>query len=315
MSSLDVFKSIVKRAIPARGRYFVRHILNTPLRGMNSSQYWTRHNVTEHRRFKTKQESIDYFNWRNSQYPGSIALLPVNNASGKVVLDYGCGPGNDLVGFCLYSTPKRLIGADVSTSSLAESSARLATHSFDKVELLTLSDSSVALPFEDGSIDIVHSAGVLHHLPDIERALREIRRVIADGGYCQIMVYHYNSIWMHLYAGYIYKKMFPWRRKIPKQDIFKITTDGEECPIVNCYTPDQFAAIANRCGFRSEFQGAAMSLNELMWLERRFEALKDDSLDAEARDFLLNLTFDQRAMPLHNGNVAGVNSYYRLCPV
>jgi ubiquinone/menaquinone biosynthesis C-methylase UbiE len=220
-----------------------------------------------------------------------------------------------LVGFSLYSTPKRLIGADVSTSSLAESRTRLATHGFDKVELLALSDSSVALPFEDSSIDIVHSAGVLHHLRDIEKALREIRRVIVADGYCQIMVYHYNSIWMHLYAGYIYKKMFPWRRQISKQDIFKITTDGEECPIVNCYTPDQFAAIADRCGFRSEFQGAAMSLNELIWLSRRFEALKDESLDAEARDFLLNLKFDQRDFPLHDGHVAGINSYYHLYPV
>jgi ubiquinone/menaquinone biosynthesis C-methylase UbiE len=315
MSALDIFKSIAKSIIPARGRYLIRQILNAPLRGMSSSQYWTRHNVTEHRLFKTRQASVEYFNWRNAQYPGSIELLPVNQASGKVVLDYGCGPGNDLVGFSLYSTPERLIGADVSTSSLAESKARLTTHGFDDVELLALSDSSMALPFEDGSIDIVHSAGVLHHLPDIERALREIRRVIVAGGYCQIMVYHYNSIWMHLYAGYIYKKMFPWRRQIPKQDIFKITTDGEECPIVNCYTPDQFAAIAARCGFRSEFQGAAMSLNELMWLSRRFEALKDESLDAEARGFLLNLTFDQRGFPLHDGHVAGVNSYYRLYPV
>jgi SAM-dependent methyltransferase len=315
MSALDIFKSIAKSIIPARGRYLIRQILNAPLRGMSSSQYWTRHNVTEHRLFKTRQASVEYFNWRNAQYPGSIELLPVNQASGKVVLDYGCGPGNDLVGFSLYSTPERLIGADVSTSSLAESKARLTTHGFDDVELLALSDSSMALPFEDGSIDIVHSAGVLHHLPDIERALREIRRVIVAGGYCQIMVYHYNSIWMHLYAGYIYKKMFPWRRQIPKQDIFKITTDGEECPIVNCYTPDQFAAIAARCGFRPEFQGAAMSLNELMWLSRRFEALKDESLDAEARGFLLNLTFDQRGFPLHDGHVAGVNSYYRLYPV
>ncbi|HZL30475.1 MAG TPA: class I SAM-dependent methyltransferase [Pseudolabrys sp.] len=315
MGTVDLIKNSAKRIIPARGRYMIRQILNAPLRGMSSAQYWTRHNVTEHRRFPNAQASFEYFNWRNSQYPGSIELLPLDQASGKVVLDYGCGPGNDLVGFSLSSKPKRMIGADVSTSSIAESKARLATHGFNNVELIVLSGTSVAMPIADRSIDIVHSAGVLHHLPDIEQALREIRRVIADTGYCQIMVYNYNSIWMHLYAGHVYKKMFYWRKQIPKQDIFKITTDGEECPIVNCYTPDQFAAIAARCGFRCEFQGAAMSLSEMMWLPRRFEALKNESLDPEGREFLLNLTFDHRGFPMHRGHVAGVNSYYRLYPV
>jgi ubiquinone/menaquinone biosynthesis C-methylase UbiE len=315
MSSMDLLKTLAKRIVPARIRYLIRHILNTPLRGMSSAQYWTRHNVTAHRRFTEAQASIEYFNWRNSQYPGSIELLPVDQAEGKVVVDYGCGPGNDLVGFSLHSKPKRLIGADVSASSLAESRLRLGTHGLTGVELVDLSASGGALPLADRSVDIVHSAGVLHHLADIEQALRDIRRVLTSDGYCQVMVYHYNSLWMHLYAGHVYKKMFPWRRQIPKQDIFKITTDGEECPIVNCYTAEEFAATASRCGFRTEFRGAAISLSEMMWLPQRFDALKAETLDPEARGFLLNLTFDKRGFPLHNGTVAGVNSYYRLFPM
>ena len=31
--------------------------------------------------------------------------MPVNQADGLVVLDYGCGPGNDLVGFGHFSNP------------------------------------------------------------------------------------------------------------------------------------------------------------------------------------------------------------------
>ena len=54
------------------------------------------------------------FPLRNSIYPGYIELMPVNQADGLVVLDYGCGPGNDLVGFGHFSNPKKLIGADVS---------------------------------------------------------------------------------------------------------------------------------------------------------------------------------------------------------
>ena len=38
------------------------------------------------------------------------------------------------------------------------------------------------LPFPEGSFDIVVGNGVLHHLPDEEAALCEIRRVLAPGG-------------------------------------------------------------------------------------------------------------------------------------
>ena len=66
------------------------------------------------------QESERYLEWRNDQYFKYDELMPVTGKDGRVILDYGCGPGHDLVGFGLRSKPTRLIGMDVSTSSLAE---------------------------------------------------------------------------------------------------------------------------------------------------------------------------------------------------
>jgi len=84
-------------------------------------EYWTAHNVTGHLRFRSAQQSLEYFHWRNSQYPGYIDLMPVAGFDGQHVLDFGCGPGHDLVGFGSYSKPARLVGADVSSTSLSES--------------------------------------------------------------------------------------------------------------------------------------------------------------------------------------------------
>ena len=39
-----------------------------------------------------------------------------------------------------------------------------------------------ALPFEDGSFDLVFGHAVLHHLPDLTGAFREFRRVLRPGG-------------------------------------------------------------------------------------------------------------------------------------
>ncbi|HEV8024054.1 MAG TPA: methyltransferase domain-containing protein [Candidatus Nanopelagicales bacterium] len=39
-----------------------------------------------------------------------------------------------------------------------------------------------ALPFEDGSFDLVVGHAFLHHIPDVDKALREIVRVLVPGG-------------------------------------------------------------------------------------------------------------------------------------
>ena len=104
-------------------------VLTEPASGEPVSEaYWRRHNVTAHRVFNSVAESLAYFDWRNDQYPGYIDLMPVTGVDGKVVLDFGCGPGNDLAGFATFSKPTRLIGMDVSITSLAEAESRLRLH-------------------------------------------------------------------------------------------------------------------------------------------------------------------------------------------
>lgn len=314
MGNFGALQNVAKRIIPAPLRHILRKVANYRLKGLSSAQYWTRHNVTEHRAFATAEESLDYFDWRNAQYPGYMDLMPVDDGTGKVVLDYGCGPGNDLVGFTTQSRPVRLVGADVSSSSLAEARARLDVHGAHSFELVKLDPADSTLPFDTASIDLIHSAGVLHHLPHMEDTLCEFRRIIRGDGFAQIMVYNYDSVWMHLYAGYLYRKRVPWQAKSPKGELFKATTDGEHCPIVNSFTPVEFCTIAEKAGFHAEFRGAAVSLNEMSWLPHRFEALKDPALDRDSRDFLANLTFDDRQTPLHRKQVAGINGCFRLRP-
>jgi ubiquinone/menaquinone biosynthesis C-methylase UbiE len=50
------------------------------------------------------------------------------------------------------------------------------------------------LDFADASFDAVYSFGVLHHTPDIERAVAEVRRVLRPGGTAYVMLYHRYSL-------------------------------------------------------------------------------------------------------------------------
>lgn len=303
-----------KRFLPAGAKRFVRKMRErfSRLRGLRSQDYWTAHNVTRHRKYASREESLQAFEWRSLQYLGYLELMPVTGADGLDVMDYGCGPGHDLAGFSEFSKPASLKGMDVSSSSLAESKHRLELHN-STVEFIKIEESAERLPLPDACLDLVHSSGVIHHAPDIGRILREFVRVLRPGGEARIMVYHYDSIWMHLYAAWsemIVNNRFPG---CTKREAFRALTDGPHCPISECFKAEDFIALALQSGFSSAvFTGAAISCTEMAMLPRRFDALQDERLDSESRDFLYKLTFDDRGLPLFNGRVAGVDACFVL---
>ncbi|WBY00722.1 class I SAM-dependent methyltransferase [Ramlibacter tataouinensis] len=280
------------------------------------ASYWTSHNVTAHKTFGSREESLDYFHWRCDQYPGYLDLMPVAGVDGMDVLDYGCGPGHDLVGFLEYSKPRRLIGVDVSRSSLAEAKGRLELHGGESTDLRLIDPNESELPFPDASFDYVHSSGVLHHVPDLQASLREIRRVLRPSGRARVMVYNFNSLWTHLYVAYTLQiRNKTITADLPVREAFKRSTDGPDCPIANCYTAEEFGREAAAAGFDCRPVGVAVSLHELQQLQQfRFEACMDPALRREHREFLLALTLDGRGTPHFEGVPAGIDLVLELLP-
>ena len=65
-----------------------------------------------------------------------------------------------------------------------------------------LERDATSLDFPDGTFDVVYSFGVLHHIPDVTRAVAEIHRVLKSGGELLVMLYNRASI------NYIVEIMF-----------------------------------------------------------------------------------------------------------
>jgi ubiquinone/menaquinone biosynthesis C-methylase UbiE len=276
-----------------------------------SKHYWTRHNVTLHKSFSSVGDSLEYFHWRNDQYHHYINLMPVSGYDNKVVLDYGCGPGNDLVGFSVYSKTMRLIGVDISESSLSEAKARLLLHGANP-EFICVPADSFTLPLEDATIDHIHSSGVLHHTSDPVAILREFFRVLRPGGTANVMVYNRDSLWVHLYVEYvrtIVKNLYPKEMFEPR---FRRSTDGENCPISRCYRPNEWINLCASAGFDAQYLGAAVSMHEMGLLPQRFAAIQDPRLPTESRLFLRDLSFDDNGYPLWNGVHAGIDACFHL---
>jgi ubiquinone/menaquinone biosynthesis C-methylase UbiE len=292
------------------------------------TKYWTKHNVTNHHAFSSVSDSLDFLDWRNKCYLHYEDLMPTNTSDGLTVLDYGCGPGHDLVGFAINSTPKKLIAADVSQTSLLEAKNRLHLHQ-KPCEFIDLNEMKNGfLPLEDISVDLIHSSGVLHHMEDPSLILQEFRRVIKLDGRLQIMVYNYDSIWVHLYVAYelmindhsfknsILRKFGLKKYYKNLEEAFRSSTDGTHCPISRFYKSSEFLDLLENAGFSGVFKGASISnWMEMNKLNKRFAALADRRLPKVHRDFLYNLSFDQKGTPLYNGHVAGIGACYEAMPI
>jgi len=292
-------------ASPLRGDYYQRE--DRP----DSIEYWTRHNVTVHHPFMSVEDSLNQLQFRNQQYPGYIDLLPVSGKDGMAVLDYGCGPGHDLVGFAHYSRPKRLVGVDISPSSLAEAAARLKLHDA-QAELVRVDYGAYDLPFDAASFDYIHCSGVLMCIEEPARLLREFARLLTPGGELRLMVYNYDSIWLHLYVAYVVQIENGLYRDLPTRVAFTRTTDGEDCPVNAVWRPEEMIALGREAGFDAEFLGAALSLWELHILPRRHIACLSRALPNESRSFLQGLRLDPQGHPWHNGHRAGVDGCFRF---
>ncbi len=96
------------------------------------------------------------------------------------ILDCGCGPGSITVGLAQWAPDGETVGIDIGAEQL--DGARALARDLS-VENVTFRQGDIfALPFEDGSFDVVFSQTVLFHLPDRERAVAEIKRVLRPGG-------------------------------------------------------------------------------------------------------------------------------------
>jgi SAM-dependent methyltransferase len=94
-------------------------------------------------------------------------------------LEIGAGTGYFTLNLLRAGVIEEAVATDISQvmlDQLSESAERLG------VDVDTARCDAAELPFEDGSFDLVLGHAVLHHIPDLETAFHEFRRVLRPGG-------------------------------------------------------------------------------------------------------------------------------------
>jgi ubiquinone/menaquinone biosynthesis C-methylase UbiE len=264
---------------------------------------------------KTAHQSEKYLEWRFSINPLFKELMGLwGNHDNDVILDYGCGPGSDLVGFLAFTNAKKVIGIDVSEKALRFASRRLALHrvNLNRVELIHTSDSANTIPIVDNSVDYIYCEGVLHHTSKPEALLKEFYRVLKPGAQACIMVYNRDSMWIRLGVAYHVQILERKHMGLTPYQAFEKEADCG-APIARCYKAHEFISICKDAGFGAEYVGGYFSELELNLLKKYWQsALQDKRLGEEHKDFLRNLTFDERGFPKYEGKHAGIGGVYRL---
>jgi ubiquinone/menaquinone biosynthesis C-methylase UbiE len=185
---------------------------------------------------------------RHAYAPWFTEALGYAGTAGLDVLDVGCGQGIDLAQYAA-------AGARVTGIDLTPHHAQLARSHLEALGLSgeVVNGDAESLPFPDSSFDRVSSNGVLHHTPDIERALLEIRRVLRPGGEARILVYNRRSF--HYWLFQVLWQGLWHRELLEERSMAGVLSRGVERssigarPLVRVYTPPEVRALLSRAGF------------------------------------------------------------------
>jgi ubiquinone/menaquinone biosynthesis C-methylase UbiE len=205
-------------------------------------------------------------------------------------LEIGAGTGYFTLNMLQDAVVREATATDISPGMLDALQANAARVG---VAVQTVDCDAERLPFDDGSFDLVLGHAVLHHIPRLDRAFAEFRRVLRPGG--RITFAGEPSRTGDRIAAYPKRaalRIAPlWRRLLrarPGED----HGTGAACPHapphaadgldgeslepfvdVHAFRPGELAACARRAGFEDvDVRGEELLANWFGWMNRTLEA-------------------------------------------
>jgi len=150
------------------------------------------------------------------------------------------------------------------------------------LEVETAVCEAAELPFEDGSFDLVFGHAVLHHLPDLDAAFAEFRRVLKPGGtlvFCGEPSRHGDRLAnVPKRAGLLAAPL--WRRLVGASERRNGHEGGhhddhalEQFVDVHAFSPGDLERFARNAGFEQvRVRGEELAANWFGWFNRTCES-------------------------------------------
>jgi SAM-dependent methyltransferase len=195
-------------------------------------------------------------------------ILPAELVSPNTrVLDVGCGTGR----WSKYLSDK--VGL---IDSVDPSAAIFAADKFlaDIKNVRLTKATSEAMPFADNTYDMVMSVGVLHHIPDTQKAMMDCVSKVRKGGYFYVYLYYNLDN-----RGPLYKLIF-WASNLLRQVISKLPARLKKgiCDILAVVLYMPFVLMArflHAIGLKKMASRVPLSV----YRDQSFFVIRNDSLD------------------------------------
>ncbi|NLT23357.1 MAG: bifunctional demethylmenaquinone methyltransferase/2-methoxy-6-polyprenyl-1,4-benzoquinol methylase UbiE [Syntrophorhabdus sp.] len=161
-------------------------------------------------------------------------------------LDVACGTGDLSIDAAMRYGGISVTGADFVFEMLELGKVKVEKKGLDR-RITLMQGDALELPFCDNSFDVVGIAFGIRNIPDRERALREMLRVVVPGGAVMVleMTFIQNrlfKLFYHVYLNHILPRLA--RRFSPNPAAYHYLADS----IMNFPQPDAFAAMMEKAG-------------------------------------------------------------------
>jgi SAM-dependent methyltransferase len=148
-------------------------------------------------------------------------LVDFSSFKGQRLLEVGCGIGTDLVRFARGGA--RVTGVDLAETAIDLARKNFALNDVAPEELRVANGE--ALPFVDGSFDVVYGHGVIQYTANPAKLIRECHRVLKPGGAAIFLVYNRVS----------------WLNAMSK--LMKVALEHEDAPVLRKYSIAEFKEL------------------------------------------------------------------------
>jgi SAM-dependent methyltransferase len=216
-----------------------------------NNEYYTKERRASEAYFRQIEERRYRFHYHLADLFSRLRGRP-----GKL-LEVGCGIGVDSIQ--LARGGFNVTAVDLTENALAVAREFAAHRGVDIDFRLGNAES---LEFEDESFDVVYSFGVLHHTPDIEKSVAEVRRVLKPGGTAHVMLYHRTSL-----VNLVHRVL-----RLPYESPKNLK---DHCPVVYTFTRrgvrelfSEFSDVSVRAEYPFTFGFGPLGTRTPLWLRR-----------------------------------------------
>ena len=197
-------------------------------------------------------------------------------------LEIGAGTGYFTLNLLRAGVVESAVATDISQGMLDQLADRARKLG---VDVSTARCEAAELPFPDDSFDLVFGHAVLHHLPDLDAAFAEFRRVLRPGGalaFCGEPSRHGDRLAgvpkrAAMTVAPAWRRLVRARPRIELEDEHEAREHGLEHVVdVHAFTPGELTAVARRNGFTDvRVSGEELVAGWFGWLNRTLESTAD----------------------------------------